>query len=149
MTLGARTLLLLVEDNPDDELLALRALRKGGFDPEVVVVRDGVEALEWLAVPGEQGGQGRALPGLVLLDLKLPRIDGLEVLRRLRAEPRTRTLPIVLLTSSRQPEDVARAYELGANGYVCKPVESEAFFEAVRTIGAYWLKLNEPPPTAA
>jgi two-component system response regulator len=148
MRLAAQTL-LLVEDNPDDELLALRALRKGGFDPKVVVARDGVEALDWLHPAGEQSGQTHPLPGLVLLDLKLPRIDGLEVLRRVRADPRTRTLPVVLLTSSRQPEDVARAYELGANGYVCKPVESDAFLEAVRTIGAYWLKLNEPPPTEA
>lgn len=147
MTVRGRTL-LLVEDNPDDELLALRALKKGGFTPVVTVARDGVEALDALA-PVDADGNARALPGLVLLDIKLPRIDGLEVLRRLRAEPRTRALPIVLLTSSRQPEDVARAYELGANGYVCKPVESEAFFEAVRTIGAYWLALNEPPPTAA
>ena len=130
---------LLVEDNPDDELLTLRAFKKNNIKNEIVVARDGAEALAMLAKVEE-------LPELVLLDLKLPKIDGLEVLRRLRAEPRTKLLPVVVLTSSKQDEDLIQSYELGANSYVRKPVEFEAFLEAVRNLGLYWLVLNERPP---
>ena len=134
-----RKYILLVEDNPDDEMLTQRALQKHNISNEVVVARDGAEALEYLA-------KADALPELVLLDLKLPKIDGLEVLKRLRAAERTRLLPVVILTSSREENDVVTGYRLGANSYVRKPVDFEHFLEAVRQLGLYWLVLNEPPP---
>ena len=135
----ARKYILLVEDNADDEVLTLRALQKHNIGNEVVVARDGAEALAHLE-------QAASLPELVLLDLKLPKIDGLEVLKRLRAAERTRLLPIVILTSSREESDVVTGYRLGANSYVRKPVDFEHFLEAVRQLGLYWLVLNEPPP---
>jgi two-component system response regulator len=141
-------IILLVEDNPSDEALTLRALRKNNISSTVVVKRDGVEALDYLQAP--QDGAGRAfapLPQLILLDLNLPKIDGLEVLRRIRADPRTRLLPVVILTSSREDTDMVRGYGFGANGYVCKPVDFVQFADAVRQIGLYWLIINEPPPT--
>jgi two-component system response regulator len=139
--------ILLVEDNPDDEALALRALRKANVRNQVVVARDGVEALDYLFGSGAHAGRDtRTLPQVVLLDLKLPRLDGLEVLRRLRADERTRLLPVVILTSSIEDEDRIAGYKLGANSYVRKPVEFGQFAEAVRQLGLYWLLLNEPPP---
>ena len=138
--------ILLVEDNPDDETLIIRSLRRYGVLNEINVARDGVEALAYLlgTESNEENGT-RPLPIVVVLDLKLPKLDGLEVLRRLRAEPRTRLLPIVILTSSTQETDIIKSYELGANSYVAKPVEFEQFAEAVRQLGLYWLLLNRPP----
>ncbi|HUI05904.1 MAG TPA: response regulator [Verrucomicrobiae bacterium] len=132
--------ILLVEDNPDDQSLTLRALKKNNISNEVIVVADGTEALDYLR------SDGRELPALVLLDLKLPKVDGLEVLRRVRADPRTRLLPVVVLTTSKEEQDLLRSYGLGANSYVLKPVDFEQFSEAVRQLGLYWLVLNEPPP---
>lgn len=135
---------MLVEDNPDDEALALRALRRNNIPNQVIVARDGVEALEVL-LPGP-GREVHDLPAVVLLDLKLPRIDGLEVLRRLRADERTRCLPVVILTSSKEEQDLIRGYSFGANSYIVKPVDFEQFVEAVRQLGLYWLVLNQAPP---
>jgi two-component system, response regulator len=138
--------ILLVEDNPDDEALTLRALRKHNIINEVVVARDGAEALDYLFAVGAWSGRDpRAMPQLVLLDLKLPKIDGLEVLRRIRADERTRLLPVVILTSSNEEKDRIGGYGLGANSYVRKPVNFDEFIEAVRQLGLYWLVLNEPP----
>lgn len=134
--------ILLVEDNPDDELLTLRALRANHLGNHVEVARDGVQAVEYLLGDGHAD---RPLPELVLLDLKLPKMDGLEVLQRLRANARTRRLPVVVLTSSREEQDIISSYELGANSYVRKPVDFEQFLEAVRQLGLYWLVLSELP----
>lgn len=136
--------ILLVEDNPDDEDLTIRALRQNRIANAVVVARDGEEALRLLLGTGPDAAP--PLPEVVLLDLKLPKVDGLEVLRRLRAEPRTRLLAVVVLTSSREDRDLVEAYALGANSYVRKPVDFAQFVEAVRQLGLYWLVLNEPPP---
>ena len=139
--------ILLVEDNPDDELLTLRALKKNNVLNEVVVARDGVEALDYLFGTGEYAGRDTSvMPQLILLDLKLPRIDGLEVLRRLRADERTRLLPVVILTSSKEQQDMLDGYGLGANSYVRKPVNFEQFVQAVEQLRLYWLILNEAPP---
>lgn len=141
--------ILLVEDNPDDEELMLRVLRKHHIANEVVVARDGVEALDYLLGTGAHTERDlRQQPQVILLDLKLPKLDGLEVLRRLRADPRTRLLPVVILTSSMEEEDRLSGYTLGANSYVRKPVDFNEFTEAVRQLGVYWLLLNEPPPAA-
>ena len=137
--------ILLVEDNPDDEALTLRALKNGKIANEVVVARDGAEALEYLSNCGVDQ-DGDTLPALVLLDVKLPKIDGLEVLRRLRAKAETRLLPVVILTTSEQERDIALGYSLGANSYIRKPIEFVKFAEAVRWMGVYWLAINEPPP---
>ena len=140
--------LMLVEDNPDDELLTLRALRQNKVVNDVVVARDGAEALELLLGSGPAtADRSRDLPEVVLLDLKLPKLDGLEVLRRLRADERTKFLPVVILTSSKEEQDLVNGYRLGANSYVRKPVKFEEFAAAVRQLGLYWLVLNEPPPT--
>ena len=140
-------MILLVEDNPDDEALTRRALGKNNIQNEVVVARDGAEALDFLFCTGAYAGRDSgAVPEVVLLDLKLPKIDGLEVLRRLRADERTRLLPVVILTSSKEDQDLANGYRLGANSYIRKPVDFEQFVEAVRQLGLYWLVLNEPPP---
>lgn len=137
--------ILLVEDNPDDELLTLRALKKNHIQNEVVVARDGPEALSCLF--GDQAtGQEPVAPSIVLLDLKLPKIDGIEVLRRIRNDPRTRLVPVVILTSSREEQDLINGYQLGANSYIRKPVDFPEFIQAVRQLGLYWLILNEPPP---
>lgn len=139
--------ILLVEDNPDDEALTLRALRKANVRNEVVVARDGVEALDYLFGTGKHAGRDISdFPQVMLLDLKLPRLDGLEVLRRVRADDRTRLLPVVILTSSTEDEDRIAGYELGANSYVRKPVEFSQFADAVRQLGLYWLLLNQAPP---
>ncbi len=140
-------IILLVEDNPNDEALTLRALKKNNIKNDVVVVRDGVEALEWLFSRGAHAGRDASiLPQVVLLDLKLPKVSGLEVLREIRANALTKRLPVVLLTSSKEQQDVIAGYELGANSYVLKPVDFVAFAEAVRQLGLYWLVINEPAP---
>jgi two-component system, response regulator len=139
--------ILLVEDNPDDELLALRALRKNNVTNEVVVARDGVEALDYLFASGPHAGRDTStMPHLILLDLKLPRVNGLEVLKRLRSDERTRLIPVVILTSSRERSDMLDGYGLGANSYVRKPVNFEQFVKAVEQLKLYWLGLNEAPP---
>ena len=143
-----RRAILLVEDNARDEELTRRAMRKNRIQNEVVVARDGQEALDYLFAEGAHAGRDGKLPELVLLDLKLPKIGGLEVLRRLRADERTRLQPIVILTSSAEEADRLAGYGHGANSYVRKPVDFVTFMEAVRQIGLYWLVLNEPPPTA-
>lgn len=140
-------IILLVEDNPDDEALTLRALKKNNILNEVVVARDGAEALEYLFRTGAYAGRDQSVrPAVILLDLKLPKIDGLEVLRRLRTDERTKLLPVVILTSSREEQDLVNGYKLGANSYIRKPVDFTQFMEAVRHLGLYWLVLNEPPP---
>jgi two-component system response regulator len=141
--------ILLIEDNPGDEALTLRAFRKNNISANVVVKRDGAEALDYLLAPCGDAGVANALPQLILLDLNLPKIGGLEVLRRIRAEARTRLLPVVILTSSLEDTDIVRGYGSGANGYVRKPVDFVQFGEAVRQIGLYWLIINEPPPTVS
>ena len=139
--------ILLVEDSQRDEELALRALRKNNIKNEVVVARDGAEALDYLFATGAYAGRNTAeLPTVVLLDIKLPKIDGLEVLRRLRADERTKLLPVVLLTSSKEDKDRLAGYTSGANSFVRKPIEFAEFSDAIRQLGLYWLILNEPPP---
>ena len=140
-------IILLVEDNPDDEALTLRALKKNNILNEVVVAHDGVEALDYLFATGIYAGRDtNVMPQVILLDLKLPKVDGLEVLRRLRADERSKFLPVVILTSSREDQDLINGYSLGANSYVRKPVDFAQFAEAVRQLGLYWLVLNEAPP---
>ena len=139
-------LILLVEDNPDDVTLTLRALKKNNLLNEVVVARDGVEALDFLFNEGEYSDNSSdLLPELILLDLKLPKVDGLEVLKRIRAGERTKLLPVVILTSSNEQSDIISGYELGVNSYIRKPVDFEQFIEAVRQLGLYWLVLNQTP----
>jgi two-component system response regulator len=139
--------ILLVEDNPDDEALTLRALNKNNIKNDVVVARDGAEALDYLFGTGKYAGRDTALmPQVVLLDLKLPKIEGLEVLRRVRADERTKLMPVVILTSSNEDQDRIAGYGLGANSYVRKPVDFSQFLDAARHLGLYWLVLNEAPP---
>lgn len=142
----ADKVILLVEDNADDELLARRALQQNHIQNELVVARDGAAALA-LLFPA--AGAAPVQPALILLDLQLPKVSGLEVLTRLRAEPRTRLVPVVILTSSREEQDMLTGYQLGANSYIRKPVDFEQFVTAVRHLGLYWLMLNEPPPDLA
>jgi len=145
-----QNVILLVEDNPDDEALTLRAFKKNNIRNEVVVARDGVQALEYLfGNPPHEGRDTTPLPQVVLLDLKLPKLDGLEVLRRIRADDRTKLLPVVILTSSKEEIDMTNGYSLGANSYIRKPVDFGQFTEAVRQLGLYWLILNESPPRRA
>jgi two-component system response regulator len=140
-------MILLVEDNPDDEALTLRALKKNNIGNELVVVRDGAEALDFIFCKGAYAERNaRDMPEVILLDLKLPKIDGLEVLRRIRANESTRLLPVVILTSSKEEQDRLTGYSLGANSYVQKPVDFDQFIGAVRQLGLYWLVLNEAPP---
>jgi len=139
--------ILLVEDNPDDEALTLRAFKRTTIRGEVVVARDGAEALNHLLGRGKFSGRDVTVAlAVVLLDLKLPKVDGLEVLRRLRADDRTRLLPVVIVTSSKEESDIANSYKLGANSYVRKPVDSAKFEEGMQHLGLYWLGLNEPAP---
>ena len=138
--------ILLVEDNPRDEALTMRALKKSNVVNEVFVVRDGVEALDYLFSTGSFEDKKPVVPQLVLLDLKLPKMDGLQVLQKMREDDRTKRLPVVVFTSSSEQEDMLKSYDLGANSYVRKPVEFEQFSEATRQLGVYWLLLNEPPP---
>ncbi len=142
-----KKMILLVEDNPDDEALTIRALRKNNIGNELAVVRDGVEALDFLFCTGAYADRDpRDKPQVILLDLKLPKVDGLEVLRRIRADEKTHVLPVVILTSSNEEQDRIQGYSLGANSYVRKPVDFNQFIEAVRQLGLYWLVLNEAPP---
>jgi CheY-like chemotaxis protein len=139
--------ILLVEDNPDDEALTLRAFAKSNIANQVVVAHDGVEALDFLFATGTYAGRDlRVQPQVILLDLKLPKLDGLEVLRRMRADDRTTLLPVVILTSSKEEQDIIQSYRLGANSYIRKPVDFLQFTEAVRQLGLYWLVLNESAP---
>jgi len=136
-------IILVVEDNPDDELLMLRALKKNHIENRVVVARDGVEALDYLFHTGKYAGENAPpLPQLILLDLKLPKIDGLQVLKRLRAEPSTKFIPVVVLTSSTEEQDLISSYEHGANGFVQKPVDFNKFVEVANQLGVYWLAIN-------
>jgi len=140
-------IILLVEDNPDDVALALRALKRNNIANEVVVAGDGAEALEYLMATGKYARHATSdLPEVVLLDLKLPKVGGLEVLRAIRADPRTQLLPVVVLTSSSEETDVISSYQLGANSYIRKPVDFNQFLEAIRQLGLYWLLLNQAPP---
>ena len=140
-------IILLVEDNPDDVELTLLSFKKHHIHNEVVVTRDGAEALDYLFTTGAYAERDKStIPAVILLDLKLPKIDGLEVLRRLRADERTKLLPVVILTSSKEERDIINGYKLGANSYVRKPIDFNQFSDAVRQLGLYWLLLNEPPP---
>ncbi len=139
--------ILLVEDNEDDVKLTLRAFKRNNMQNPITVVRDGVEALEFLFAKGAYADRaGKPLPSLVILDLKLPRLDGQGVLKAVRADERTRLVPVVVMTSSKEEEDMSRSYALGANGYVRKPVDFDEFVEATKILGLYWLTVNQPPP---
>jgi two-component system response regulator len=136
--------ILLVEDNPDDATLALRAFRKSNLNRDIVTVQDGVEALDFLFGRGAFAGRDtRALPDVILLDIKLPKLDGLEILKRLRADEHTCLIPVVMLTTSQEKEDLVRSYKLGANSYIRKPVDFNRFFEVMNQVGSYWLVLNQ------
>ncbi len=138
--------ILLAEDNPDDEALTLRALKKNNITNEVVVARDGAEALDFIFATNKYEGRDvHDWPSIVLLDLKLPKVNGLEVLKKIRTDERTHNIPVVILTSSKEEQDVAEGYGLGVNSYVRKPVDFNQFLDAVKQIGLYWLLLNEPP----
>ena len=140
-------MILIVEDNPDDEALTLRALKKNNIGNRLVVVRDGVEALDFLFCTGSYAERDpQDVPQAILLDLKLPKIDGLEVLKRIRADKRTSLLPVIILTSSKEEQDLLQSYRNGANSYVRKPVDFNEFLEAARQLGLYWLVLNKVPP---
>lgn len=138
--------ILLIEDNPSDVELTKRALKRGRIANKLVVAEDGEEALAWLMGDGSEAGRTSALPALTLLDLKLPKIPGLEVLRRIRADARTRRLPVVILTTSIEEQDLAASYDLGVNSYIRKPVDFKQFARSIEQLGLYWLVLNEPPP---
>jgi two-component system response regulator len=144
----AKKIILLVEDNPDDVELNLRALKRNNIINDVVVAPDGAEALDYLFGEGKYRGRDlRVMPQVILLDLKLPKVEGLEVLKRLRSDERTKLLPVVILTSSREEQDMINGYRLGANSYIRKPVDFEKFCEAMRQLKLYWLVLNEVPPS--
>ena len=140
-------MILLVEDNPDDEALTLRALKKNKIANQIIVTRDGAEALDYMFGTGSYAGRNlEEMPEVILLDLKLPKVDGLEVLRRIRSNPKTRMVPVVILTSSKEDQDLIQAYSIGVNSYVRKPVDFNEFVEAIGQLGLYWLVLNEAPP---
>ena len=141
---------LLVEDNPDDVALALHAFKKSNFANRVHVVRDGAEALEYIFCTGAYAGRKiEQVPRFILLDLKLPKVDGLEVLKRIKSDPRTKNTPVVMMTSSREESDLITSYQLGVNSYIVKPVDFQQFVEATRTLGLYWLLLNEAPSSTS
>jgi two-component system, response regulator len=147
--MGKEKGILLVEDTEEDVILTLRALKKSKVLNEVTVARDGTEALDYLFCQGRFAGRDKShLPALVLLDLKLPKVDGIQVLQRLRSEPGTRFVPVVILTSSKEQEDLLNGYKFGANSYIRKPVDFDQFSQAVQQLGLYWLLLNEAPPEA-
>jgi two-component system response regulator len=140
--------ILLVEDNPNDVELTLHALKENNLTNRIEVVRDGAEALDFIFATGAYADRSlEQSPKVILLDLKLPKVDGLEVLKRLKSDPRTRAIPVVVLTSSREERDIVESYQLGVNSYIVKPVDFEQFSEAVRNLGLYWLLLNQPPTT--
>lgn len=141
--------ILLVEDNARDLELTLAALAKCQLANDIIVARDGAEALDYLHSRGPHAGRAPGEPAVVLLDLKLPKVDGLEVLERIKTDPRRRQIPVVMLTSSREERDLVRSYELGVNAFVVKPVDFNAFFEAIQDLGMFWAILNEPPPRGA
>jgi two-component system, response regulator len=142
-----KKVILLVEDNPDDVALTLRSFKKNNISNEVIVARDGVEALDYLFASGAYRGRDKdIIPALILLDLNLPKLDGMEALRRIRADEKTKLIPVVILTSSKEESDIINGYKLGANGYVRKPVDFAQFNETIRQVGLYWLVTNEPPP---
>ena len=138
--------ILLVDDSPRDTEMALDALAQHNLANEVVALRDGVEALDYLYGRGQFAGRANGQPAVVLLDLKMPKVDGLEVLRQMKGDPQLKTIPVVVLTSSREEQDLARSYQLGANAFIVKPVQFQAFVEAVKLVGAFWAVVNEPPP---
>ncbi len=138
--------ILLVEDNPKDAELALAALAEARVANEIILARDGVEALDYIHARGRFAGRPAGSPAVMLLDIKMPRMDGLEVLRHLKADPALKSIPVVMLTSSREEPDLAESYKLGANAYVVKPVDFDQFFNAVKQLGAFWGVLNQPPP---
>ncbi|QOV90713.1 response regulator [Humisphaera borealis] len=140
--------ILLVEDNPKDLELTLAALERSQLANDVVTVRDGEEALDYLFIRGRFKDRPRGLPAVILLDLKLPKVDGLEVLRAIKSEAATQTVPVVMLTSSREEQDLVRSYKLGVNAYVVKPVGFKDFVDAIQDLGVFWAVLNEPPPGA-
>ena len=143
---GSNHSILLVEDNPDDEALTLRAFKKNNISNEVTVVRDGAEALDYLFCDGTYSQRDKSqVPELILLDLKLPKVDGLEVLKKIRSDDRTKLQPVVILTTSNEERDIISSYQLGANSYIRKPVDFDQFIEAVRQLGLYWLLLNQSP----
>ena len=137
--------ILLVEDNPNDVTLTLHTFKKMNLANRIFVARDGAEALDFIFCTSQPSAAGVCRPRVILLDLKLPKIDGLEVLRRIKADPRTRSIPVVVLTASREERDIVESYDLGVNSYIVKPVDFEQFVDAARTLGMYWLLLNEPP----
>lgn len=142
-------IVLLVEDNPDDEALTRRAFKKNHINNTIVAVRDGMEALDYLFCRGQHANRSpRATPSIIFLDLKLPKVDGLEVLREIRRNEHTKLLPVVVLTSSKHERDLIESYSLGANSYIRKPVDFSQFCETIRQLSNYWLTLNEPPPQA-
>ncbi|MGD0153245.1 MAG: response regulator [Thermacetogeniaceae bacterium] len=144
----SRTSMLLVEDNPNDEKLTVLALKESSVVNDIVVARDGAEALDYLFGSGKYEGRDTSImPVIVLLDLKLPKVDGLDVLRRIRSDERTKCLPVVVLTTSTEDKDIAESYHLGANSYVCKPVDFNEFMTAAKQLGLYWMLLNESPIT--
>ena len=146
MSVNSDNIILLVEDNPDDEELTMRALKKNNISNEIVVARDGAEALDYLFTRGKYSGRDQSkMPQLILLDLKLPKVDGIEVLKHIRADERTKLLPVVILTLSKEQQDLINGYSCGANSYIRKPVDFKEFIEAVGQLGLYWLMLNESP----
>ncbi len=141
--------ILLVEDNPDDVELTIHALKKNNIVNSVEIVRDGQEALDYLFHTGKYSNSTHSLPGIILLDLKLPKVDGIDVLRRIKVDRRCKLIPVVVLTSSKEERDVIDSYDLGVNSYIRKPVDFDQFVETVKHIGFYWLLINEPPPVRA